>query len=86
LSALKNKNIYKNFRKPLTISSAAIDLAKKIYGSLANRNALIVGAGQMCELAAKYLKNEQLNNIYVINRTYETCKNSWTESYWGKSH
>ena len=60
--------------KPLTISSAAIDLAKKIYGTLANRNALIVGAGQMCELAAKYLKNEQLNNIYVANRTFERAK------------
>lgn len=70
--------------KPLTISSAAIDLAKKIYGSLANRNALIVGAGQMCELAAKYLKNEQLNNIYVTNRTYERAK-ILAESIGGKA-
>jgi glutamyl-tRNA reductase len=60
--------------KPLTISSAAIDLARKIYGSLESRSALIIGAGQMCELAAKYLTNEHLNNIFVANRTFEKAK------------
>jgi glutamyl-tRNA reductase len=70
--------------KPITISSAAIDLAKKIYGSFENKNALIIGAGQMCELAAKYLMNEGLNNIYVANRTYERAK-ILSESIGGKA-
>ena len=72
----KNIRTYtKIAEKPLTISSAAIDLAKKIYGSLESRSALIIGAGQMCELAAKYLINEHLNNIFVANRTFEKAKN-----------
>lgn len=70
--------------RPLTISSAAIDLAKKIYGSFENRNALIIGAGQMCELAAKYLMNEGLKNIFVANRTYERAK-LLSESIGGKA-
>ncbi|MDY6820963.1 MAG: glutamyl-tRNA reductase [Deferribacterota bacterium] len=70
----KIKTNTKISENPITVSSAAVELVKKIYGSLENRKALIIGAGEMCILAAKYLANEKLDNIFVANRTYEKAK------------
>jgi glutamyl-tRNA reductase len=53
----------------VSISYAAVDLAKKIFGSLEGHRALIIGAGEMCELAAEHLDGAGIGHITVTNRT-----------------
>jgi glutamyl-tRNA reductase len=55
----------------VSISYAAIELAKKIFGSLEEKNALLVGAGEMAELAVEHLLRNRINSIYVANRTFK---------------
>jgi glutamyl-tRNA reductase len=59
---------------PVSVSYAAVELAKKIFGVLEKSHALIIGAGEMCELAAKHLKTAGIKEIYVTNRTFERAK------------
>lgn len=56
---------------PLSISSMAVELAKKIFGNLDEKKILVVGAGEMCETALKYFQKEGLSNIFITNRTYQ---------------
>jgi glutamyl-tRNA reductase len=51
------------------VSSAAVQLAKKIFGSLAGRHAMIIGAGDMAELALRCLLDEGVRAAVVANRT-----------------
>ena len=53
----------------VSVSYAAISLARKIFGSLRDRRALLVGAGEMAELTATHLQTQQLLRIGVANRT-----------------
>jgi len=55
----------------VSISFAAVELAKKIFETLNNKKILLIGAGEMCELAAKHLISNGATEIYVANRTYE---------------
>jgi glutamyl-tRNA reductase len=55
----------------VSVSYAAVELARKIFGSLANHTVMIVGAGKMSELAAKHLRRSGASDVYVANRTYE---------------
>ncbi len=55
----------------VSIASTAVDLAKRIYGSLAGRQVLLVGAGKMSELAARHLLQHGTAPIMVANRTFE---------------
>ncbi|WP_458412311.1 glutamyl-tRNA reductase [Schinkia sp. CFF1] len=55
----------------VSVSYAAVELAKKIFGHLENKHVVIVGAGKMGELAAINLHGSGAINITVINRTYE---------------
>lgn len=55
----------------VSISSAAIDLAKQELGDLASAKALVIGAGEAGALAAKALKGEGVSEITITNRTYE---------------
>jgi glutamyl-tRNA reductase len=54
-----------------SVSSAAVQLAKKIFGSLHGRRAMILGAGEMAELALECLVAEGVRTAIVANRTYE---------------
>lgn len=54
--------------------SAAVDLAGKIFGSLSGRTALILGAGDMAELAAACLVREGVRVTLVANRTFERAQ------------
>lgn len=54
---------------PVSVSYAAVELAAKIFGSLKKHKALIIGAGEMCELAAKHLVTSEIGSITVTNRT-----------------
>ncbi|WP_102345372.1 glutamyl-tRNA reductase [Bacillus sp. Marseille-P3661] len=55
----------------VSVSYAAVELAKKIFGSLKNKHVVILGAGKMGELAAKNLHGSGAVNITVLNRTFE---------------
>ncbi|MBN2284765.1 MAG: glutamyl-tRNA reductase [Deltaproteobacteria bacterium] len=55
----------------VSVSYAAVELAKRIFGSLNNKTALLVGAGDMAELSARHLMNNGVGKVIVANRTYE---------------
>ncbi len=55
----------------VSVSYAAVELARKIFGSLYGKSIFVVGAGKMSELAAKYLLRSGASAIFVSNRTYE---------------
>lgn len=52
-----------------SIPSAAIELARKIFGALKGRRALVLGAGEMSELTMECLRGEGVQDILVSNRT-----------------
>jgi len=59
----------------VSISFAAVELAKKIFTDLAGKAFMLLGAGEMAELAARHLLNNEVKDVMVVNRTYETgCK------------
>jgi glutamyl-tRNA reductase len=61
-------------RGSASVSSAAVQLAKKIFGTLAGRRAMILGAGQMAELALECLIDEGVRAALVANRTFERAE------------
>jgi len=79
---LLNKLIHKSFSvakrvrtetaigsSAVSISYAAVQLAKKIFGNLADKSVLLVGAGEMAELAAEHLVGQGIGAVVVANRT-----------------
>ena len=54
----------------VSVSYAAVELARKIFGSLEGRTVFLIGAGKMSELAAKHLRRSGAQAILVTNRTY----------------
>ncbi len=52
-----------------TISYAAVEFARKVYDDLSDRTAMMIGAGETAEIAAKYLVEKGIRHIYVANRT-----------------
>ncbi len=54
----------------VSVSFAAVELAKKIFGSFKGKTILLIGAGEMSELAAKHLINNGVEKIFITNRTY----------------
>jgi len=57
-------------KNAVSVSYVAVELAKQIFGNLSKAQVLLVGAGEMAELAAKYFKKLKAN-IFIANRTYE---------------
>ena len=55
----------------VSISYAAVELAKKIFNTLQGKTVAIIGAGEMSELTAKHLVANGASNVLVANRTYE---------------
>ncbi len=55
----------------VSISYAAVELAKKIFGRLNNKSVLLIGAGEMSELAARHLISSGVESITVANRSYD---------------
>ncbi len=53
----------------VSVSYAAISLARKIFGSLKTRTVLVVGAGEMAELTATHLQSQEVQRIAVTSRT-----------------
>lgn len=56
-------------KNAVSVSYAAIELAKKLYGDLEGKTALIIGAGKMSQLTVKHLQANGVHDVMVINRT-----------------
>lgn len=54
----------------VSVSFAAVELARKIFGTLDNKTVLLIGAGEMCELAARHFLNNGVSRVLVTNRTF----------------
>jgi glutamyl-tRNA reductase len=55
----------------VSVAFAAVELARKIFGTLEGKNVLLIGAGEMCELAARHFINNGVSQVHVTNRTFE---------------
>ncbi len=55
----------------VSISYAAIELGRKIFGTLEGKKVLLIGAGEMAELAVEHLIRHRAGDIFVANRTFE---------------
>ncbi|MBW1798409.1 MAG: glutamyl-tRNA reductase, partial [Deltaproteobacteria bacterium] len=55
----------------VSISYAAVELAKKIFHVLEGKKVLLIGAGEMAELAARHLMAQGVSSMVVVNRTFE---------------
>lgn len=58
----------------VSVSYAAVELAKKVFGRIENKHVLIIGAGKMGELAIQNLHGSGATKVTVINRTYEKAE------------
>jgi len=58
----------------VSISFTAVELGRKIFGSLKGTTVLVIGAGEMAELAAQHLASAGASRILVTNRTIETAE------------
>jgi glutamyl-tRNA reductase len=58
----------------VSVSYAAVELARKIFGTLAGKTVMLVGSGKMSELAARHLRRSGASHIFVTNRTYERAQ------------
>ena len=58
----------------VSVAFASVELAKKILGDLSGRTVMLIGAGEMCELAAKHFLNCGANGIMVANRTFSRAE------------
>ena len=58
----------------VSVSYAAVELGKKIFGSLNHKHVVILGAGKMGELAIQNLHGSGAEKVTVINRTFEKAK------------
>ena len=54
----------------VSVSYAAVALSKKIFGSLRGKTVLLIGAGEMSELAARHLLHNGIDRLIVTNRTH----------------
>jgi glutamyl-tRNA reductase len=60
-------------KNPVSIASVAVTLARRIFGKLQEHTCLLIGAGEMCELAAQHLHSQGVK-ILVVNRTLENAQ------------
>jgi glutamyl-tRNA reductase len=58
----------------VSVAFAAVELAKKILGNLSDKTVMLIGAGEMCELAAKHFLNSGARGVMVTNRTFERAE------------
>ena len=59
------------FSSKTFLNCAAIDLAAKIFADLSKHSALLIGAGEMAELAIRHLINHNIGKIRISNRTFD---------------
>lgn len=56
---------------PVSVAFAAVSLAKQIFGDLSQRTAMMIGAGETIELAARHLHENRIGRLIVANRSPE---------------
>lgn len=61
-------------RLAVSVSFAAVELARKIFGRLEGKAVLLIGAGEMGELAARHLIDQGAQPVYVANRTWSRAQ------------
>jgi glutamyl-tRNA reductase len=61
-------------RGAASVSSSAVQLAKKIFGSLSGRRAMVLGAGDVAAIAVDCLRREGVRVAIVANRTYDRAE------------
>ncbi|HXH72542.1 MAG TPA: glutamyl-tRNA reductase [Mariprofundaceae bacterium] len=61
-------------KQAVNISSCAVELAKHIFGDLSGKTVMLIGAGEMAELAARHLRGNGCSDILVANRTLERAE------------
>lgn len=59
---------------PVSISYAAVGLIKKVFDQLSEKSILLVGAGEMAELALKHLVGNGVKRVFLTNRTFERAE------------
>jgi len=59
----------------VTVSYAAVQLTEKIFSNLSKKSALVIGAGETGEIAAKHLSEKGIGSLAVTNRTQEKAEN-----------
>jgi glutamyl-tRNA reductase len=59
---------------PVSVAFAATSLARQIFGDLNDSTALMIGAGETIELAARHLQSQHIKNIIVANRSQERAQ------------
>lgn len=58
----------------VSVSFAAVELARKIFDRLDDKGVMIIGAGEMCELAARHFVSNGVSRVLVTNRTFERAE------------
>ena len=58
---------------PVSVAYAAVNLAKQIFSDLSKKKALLIGAGETIELVGKHLKNANIQQIVIANRSIENA-------------
>ena len=58
----------------VSVAFAAVELAKKIFGVLSDKTVMLIGAGEMGELAAKHFINSGIRSMIIANRTFERAE------------
>jgi len=86
-------SVAKNVRSNTDIGGNAISfmytsilLIKKVFSEIHKKKCLLIGAGEMTQLALKYLKSNNVNNITICNRNEEKGKKLASENSCGYSH
>lgn len=72
-SAKRVRNETRICSLPVSVSSAAVEKALQLFGSLADKTILLIGAGEMAELAAKHLVSKGARKILLCNRTTQNA-------------
>ncbi|GAM08740.1 glutamyl-tRNA reductase [Geobacter sp. OR-1] len=58
----------------VSVAFAAVELSRKIFDELSDKTVMLIGAGEMCELAAKHFLNNGVRGVMVTNRTFERAE------------
>jgi glutamyl-tRNA reductase len=59
---------------PVSISSMAVELSRKIFGEFHQKKILVIGAGEMCEIALKQFKKQGVQEVFITNRTFQKAQ------------
>jgi len=61
-------------RAPVSMASAAVELAEKVFGGLTGKSVMMVGAGEIAELTVKHLRSAGASEIIIANRTQQRAE------------